>query len=217
MKKIFEKFGSKKGASLALALLFMLVCMFTGAAILASGSSTSAKIDTLQTKDQSMYTLSSAADYLAHNISGKSFIYNPENSDYSLIIPNDITLSTDQLAMGNLVKGLANEVSNQLYSGSTVASATDTLSMEIVGGDEHALITPIKAVLTMKQDYSLTVVITLKDQEKPIVILEFDAAPYENIDAEAEIAYARQNSSSATKIPLSVTWFNPQIYMGGAR
>lgn len=68
MNCLKRKLESERGASILLALLFLLVCMMVGASVLAAAASNAGKIRSNQTEQQRYLTLSSAIQLVADEI-----------------------------------------------------------------------------------------------------------------------------------------------------
>ena len=63
---------SRSGASLSMALLLFLVCAVIGAVVLTAGTAAAGRVSRLAEMDQRYYSVSSAAQLLAEELSGKT-------------------------------------------------------------------------------------------------------------------------------------------------
>ncbi|MCR5041022.1 MAG: hypothetical protein K6C36_02840 [Clostridia bacterium] len=71
-KAVLAKIKSTGGASLSIALLLFLVCAVIGGAVLAAGTVSAGRFSELAEMDQRYYSVASAAELLAHELSGKT-------------------------------------------------------------------------------------------------------------------------------------------------
>lgn len=69
-----RKLKSENGASLALALLFFVICAMVGSVVLAAATAAAGRIANLQKSDQARYTLESAADLIESQLTGWSYV-----------------------------------------------------------------------------------------------------------------------------------------------
>ena len=74
MDALKKKWNSRRGASILLALLFLLVCMRVGASILMAAASNSGKIDSNKKEQQRYLTLSSALTLLCDELESVEYV-----------------------------------------------------------------------------------------------------------------------------------------------
>lgn len=70
-RKMYSKIRSNRGASLSFALLLFLVCTVVGSVVLAAGTASAGRMSKLGESDQSYYSVTSAAQFLAKELSDK--------------------------------------------------------------------------------------------------------------------------------------------------
>lgn len=73
MKALREKWNSSRGASILLALLFLLICMMVGASVLMAASSNAGKIRSNREEQQRYLTLSSALTLICGELEGVEY------------------------------------------------------------------------------------------------------------------------------------------------
>ena len=71
-RKIHSVLRSRAGASLSFALLLFLVCSVVGMLVLTAGTTAAGRVSNMAQMDQRYYSVSSAADLLAEELSGKT-------------------------------------------------------------------------------------------------------------------------------------------------
>lgn len=89
MKRAIEKLNDKSGATLAVALLFFLMCAVVGSVLLSSAQSNAGRITELKEQEQLFYDLSSAAQVLADDICGSSVTYVDVEMQSGFPLPNE--------------------------------------------------------------------------------------------------------------------------------
>lgn len=74
MEAMKNKFKSRRGASILLALLFLLVCMMVGASVVMAAASNAGKLDSNKTEQQKYLTLSSAVNLLVDELEHVKYV-----------------------------------------------------------------------------------------------------------------------------------------------
>ena len=72
--RVKEKLRSRRGASITMALLLFLVCTVIGATILTAGTASAGRVSDLARMDRRYYAVASAAELLAHELSGQEVV-----------------------------------------------------------------------------------------------------------------------------------------------
>ena len=74
MEALKNKFKSRRGASILLAMLFLLVCMMVGASIVMAAASNAGKLDSSKKEQQKYLTLSSALNLLVDELESVKYV-----------------------------------------------------------------------------------------------------------------------------------------------
>ena len=94
-KRFIRKLKSNKGASLSMALLLFLVCAAIGAVILTAATASAGRLSSLAEMDQRYYSVSSAAELLEQELTGKTVIVYRKSVKTSKSIITDTTTDLD--------------------------------------------------------------------------------------------------------------------------
>ena len=145
---LVNRIKSESGATILIALLFFLLCAVAGSVVLAAGTSASGRISGLVEKEQSFYSVSSAAKMLSAEIEGQEFDYyvDDSNNEYSFKTTPDSDVA--QLLKNGAVTVFKNNDSTKSYEDNLTVSSTSTSmdSVKDVGGE-----------FVMKGDYSIEI------------------------------------------------------------
>ena len=95
MQAIKKKLGSQRGASITFALLIFLVCAVVGSVVLTAATAASGRMSRLAEMDQRYYSVTSAADLLAKELSNKK-ISIVRTQEYTDSVSTTYTLSVDE-------------------------------------------------------------------------------------------------------------------------
>ena len=96
MEALKRKWNSRRGASILLALLFLLVCMMVGASVVMAAASNVGKTDSIKKEQQKYLTLSSALNMLCGELANVQYVgrydYVQEDCDHYIYVDADGTV-----------------------------------------------------------------------------------------------------------------------------
>ena len=125
-RKIHSVLRSRTGASITFALLLFLVCAVVGALVLTAGSAAAGRISNLAQSDQRYYSVTSAADLLAEELSEKTVTITRErvitteaSTSYKVNLGGSSVVSKD----GDTVENSSVEYTTTLNGSNTVENS----------------------------------------------------------------------------------------------
>lgn len=144
-----KKCKSTSGASIFIALFFLLLCAMAGSVILTAASTSSGRLSNLKSNEQSYYTVSSAAKLLKNEIEGEKYsryqIFSGSNQNLG-----DGYYKIPEKGMKDLLKKAADQV---FLSDSPDFSYSDTLIIQ----SSETSIEEVTAKFTMDAGYNIMV------------------------------------------------------------
>lgn len=154
-RAIFKKLHSKRGASLLLALLFMLVCLTVGAVVLTAAATNAGRIQRNRLEQQDYLAVASAAELVKADMDGAKFVGEYEEKRTETVV---LDYGTDE--NGNtIVTGSHIEPGGPFYSPSDETGMYDSDTLEKIESDLSALYyagTPLSDGSTLEDmDYPL--------------------------------------------------------------
>ncbi len=226
MKRARAKLKSNSGASMVIALLFLLLCLTIGAIVLSAASASAGRLRTSRANQQNYLTVSSAADLLRDKLSGFKFtgveksVYNSKGGTTTLPAPTYTYASSD--ALPTLIGNKAATVFKvkSAFSPSGLMPPAVALQIESNG------FANVTASMLIQSDYSLK--ITLSPDASPSSYALTLSIPA-NVDSSKIIDISRytvtetvdgvltdvQYTITTTTHTVKATWGSGVISLGG--
>lgn len=163
-----QKLSSKRGASLAIGLVFFLICAMVGASVLAAATASSGSIQTKRQTHQDYLAVSSAAQLLRDEILSSEFqaVYNEGDSGMT-------RYSFHGASLASLMEADA----KRAYAGSSVSRNFELTSDEF----ETVYVRYEMRGDSLEYKYDVTLVFSLGEgsQQRQAMTLTFDAVVFE--------------------------------------
>jgi len=214
MRCLRTKMRSTSGASMVIALLFLLLSLVLGGIILSAASANQGRLMDIRTQQQDYLTLSSAAKLMQSAMKGLTFSGGEQtisDSGTGTTSKNYLapTISSANVA-SQLVQGIAQQVlQSQPVLGCTAGAMPNDvqLTLEAPGFDD------VTAMLSIDSRYNLTVVLSLSDNSSRSYPLTLTVpATVEDNTATTVTAYERSYTSTEdvdgtpTEVTYTVTY-----------
>lgn len=176
MGSIRQKLNSKRGASLILAAAFFLLCAAVGGVVLTSAMANAGRLSHLEQEQQAYLTVSSAARLLREELEGRVF-----ETKRTVIERSPGGLVSDEMEppslspAGGSMDGILKEDGEAVYRHENyggVLPAQRSFSID-AGDSRFAQVNVTK--FQMKQDYQITAVLTLKNDDRYSMTLTLPA------------------------------------------
>lgn len=148
MRKIKAKLNSKNGATLVMALFYMMFCIAIGSMILSSGSTAMGQVQHLRGEEQSYLNVLSAAELIKDEMKEASFVEETITVTHSACGANE-QISPPPTYPNN---ALTNELQS-VYDGSS-ADETFLIKAELLGLND------VSVTISMREDSALIFVLT---------------------------------------------------------
>ncbi len=162
MGRVRAKLRSSSGASMLIALSFLLLCLTVGAVVLTAASSNAGRMAHAQSSQQAYLTVSSAAGLLRDELDGLTFTAGEWRSVDSYDGGVSVGAITPQVSPAGGLNELAGTFARQIFEADTVylspkfpLSDGASLSVEAPGFER------VGAVLSIAGDYTLTLKLSL--------------------------------------------------------
>lgn len=176
MGSIRQKLNSKRGASLILAAAFFLLCAAVGGVVLTSAMANAGRLSHLEQEQQAYLTVSSAARLLREELEGRVF-----ETKRTVIERSPGGLVSDEMEPPSLspagggMDGILKEDGEAVYRHENYGGVLPSQrSFSIDAGDSRfAQVNVTK--FQMKQDYQITAVLTLKNDDRYSMTLTLPA------------------------------------------
>lgn len=239
-RRISHKLNSTRGASLILALLFLLVCLSTGAVVLTAASANAGRQARNAAEQQAYLAVSSAMELVKEEFTGGSpitfqgtyiatdtEIYHPEVTDPETgavtTEAHTETLPTAYSANGSLTRGslltAAGTDLNRLYLSTLSIGAAPVkmnYALTVSAGAELPEVTGHLRVLTAsgKEGPQFTILVTLAvdgDYTMTMVLSPSIAESWNTVFTEKDEGRIKTTETTCTT---TITWGNPQITKG---
>lgn len=225
MKRARLKLQSSSGASMIIALLFLLLCLTVGAIMLSAASSSAGRMRTARTNQQNYLTVSSASDILRDKISGLKFtgieksVYDSKGNTITFPAPTYTYSSAE--ALPTLIFNKAKQVF--IYQSSFTPSGLmpAAIPLQITSnGFEN-----VTANMTVQSDYSLRIVVypTALPSSYPLTLTvpasldstsTIDISPYTVTETINGVSTVVQYVRTTTTHTVNVTWGSGAITLG---
>jgi hypothetical protein len=154
MERVQTKLHSSSGASLVIALLFLLLCLTVGAVILTAAASNAGRMSHARANQQAYLTVSSAAELVREELEGLIFTAVEEERYYSESGNTVTDAPVFSISDAHALPGLVNQAAQAVYSGS---SFSKTLSVT----DAASEFDPVSATFSMDGNYDVSVSFSL--------------------------------------------------------
>jgi len=166
MNRARAKLHSSSGASMVMALLFLLLCLMVGAVILTAASANAGRVSRQRSQQQDYFTVSSAAKLLRDELEGLTFTTGEWHSSDSGDGSSETGSVTPHVTPVGSLRQLVGERAQMVFENQTVyltpesnVLASIPLSVADTGGDFDA----VSATLFVDVDFTLTIAISLTD------------------------------------------------------
>jgi len=242
MSAIRKKLNSRSGISLAIALVFFLLCAMVGTVVLSAASVSAGNTARERQLYRQTLALTSAADLLSQDIQGMSFTaayrrietvkttIPAQNSGELTKVETDLTYekgtgeSAPKLTGSNLFQL---EALNQLtvyyynnqdktWSGENdlLAAAPGTAETTLTFGPvEEENIPKVTGILTVKPDYTVTVVLTAGEDSLTMTFPP-ESSEKTTVQGPAVLSGGAVKTTTTT-YTTTLTWGQPQVRRGG--
>ncbi len=200
-----KKCSSTSGASIFIALIFLLLCGVAGSLILASASTASKRSSSFQEGRQSYYSLLSAAKLLQQEIEGQTYSrYRVFDESGAVIDDNYYQVPTSTLK--DFLKGAVDKKFTTFQAGVDEYRYQGTWNIEMNQPENQPelkdLITTVTAHVIIDKDYNMKLVLKEKTMS---CIVTIPAIVSMNTD---EVVI---NSIKGTRYVTTITWSGGQI------
>lgn len=159
---IGKKCKSTSGASIFIALFFLLLCAMAGSVILTAASTSSGSLSNLKNNEQSYYTVSSAAKLLRKEIEGEKYSRYQIFSENNQLI-TDGYYNVPEKGMKDLLKKAIDQV---FKSQSPDFTYSDTLIIKL----SDTTIEEVTAKFVMDASYNITIELSEGDRVSTLSI-----------------------------------------------
>lgn len=192
-----KKCASTSGASLLLALLFLLLCGLTGSVVLTAASVSSGRLSNLKKNEQSYYTVSSAAKLLKKEITGEKY------SRYQVFSEANQLLSEGYNTMPEKsMKEFIKKAADQIYE--TGSSYQDTWTIQT----SDMAISKVTAQFSMDIQYNITIILSSGDT---VCTLRIPAVLSENTEETRDDAQVLIGKKKGIRKTTTLTWTGGEI------
>jgi hypothetical protein len=182
MKRFQAKLKNSSGASMVIALIFLLISLVLGAIILSAASANHGRFSHIRAQQQDYLTTSSAADLMRAEIQGLTFIgarqfVHDSATDITTSEYLDPTISSNN-PIPLLLREMAQQMLESQESSEFSPDITESLTINVPDFDT------VTALLTIDKDYTITVSLSLVEERSsnyPLVL---------HLDAKAERSVA---------------------------
>ena len=194
---LIKKCTSTSGASLLLALLFLLLCGLTGSVVLTAASVSSGRLSNLKKNEQSYYTVSSAAKLLKKEITGEKY------SRYQVFSEANQLLSEGYNTMPEKsMKEFIKKAADQIYE--TGSSYQDTWTIQT----SDMAISKVTAQFSMDIQYNITIILSSGDT---VCTLRIPAVLSENTEETRDDAQVLIGKQKGIRKTTTLTWTGGEI------
>ena len=223
MRAAHAKLNSSRGASMLMALLFLMVALVLGAVTLASASANAGRTGRTVKEQQVYYAVSSTAELITAdmstagiNVSETTTMVEQWNKDHYTNQSTTNTSSFDVSSQSKLFYGLRTEL-RTFYTAPSLANVTETTTIPLSFSTDDAQ-PPVQGVLTLYRgggrDYTATFELYIVDGEERTGQMTLTFLPYvdENNDSEESIlngVHTVKNTATST-----VSWNEPEVSRG---
>lgn len=196
-----KKCSSTSGASIFIALIFLLLCGVAGSLILASASTASKRSSSFKEGRQSYYSLLSAAKLLQQEIEGQTYSrYRVFDESGAVIDDNYYQVPTSTIK--DFLKGAVDKKFTTFQAGVDEYRYQGTWNIEMSQQELKDLITTVTAHVIIDKDYNMKLVLKEKTMS---CIVTIPAIVSMNTD---EVVI---NSIKGTRYVTTITWSGGQI------
>lgn len=160
MRRARSKLHSPSGASMVLALLFLLFSTMIGAVILTAASANAGRVSQDRTRQQGYLTVSSAARLIRGELKGRKFtgIESYEFDEGTGLSDTDVHFThSSARPLSALAGGKAEQVF-RLFTDYAPRSYTEPEPTQLTVQADHSVFEGLTATLSMDHDYTITVV-----------------------------------------------------------
>lgn len=204
MSLIKKKLQSKRGASIAIALIFFLICAVTGGIVLTSASANTGTLNHMYASNQDYLTVSSAARLLREEIDELSFTATEVSVD-GWSEDTDFIISRN----GSNISKAVLEWAQHHFESSPYSAPSTTFTIEAEGLDA------VKAELTMSASYVISIKLSLGDASDAYkMTLLIPTASKKAITEIDDIGTEESPSEQITEIT-TIVWGRGTIAKGG--
>lgn len=192
---IRKKYENTSGASIFIALIFLLICALVGSVVLTAASASSGRLVDLKKNEQSYYTVLSAAKLLKNEIEGENY------SRAQVISKNNEVMADEYNVLPKKgVKDFLKKAADQVFESQSFYSDTWTIK------SSEKIIQDVIAQFSMDAQYNITITFS---QGNRVCILRIPAVISENqeeiiIDDESLI-------ETGTRKVINLTWLEGEI------
>lgn len=196
-----KKCSSTSGASIFIALIFLLLCGVAGSLILASASTASKRSSSFKEGRQSYYSLMSAAKLLQQEIEGQTYSrYRVFDESGAVIDDNYYQVPTSTIK--DFLKGAVDKKFTTFQAGVDEYRYQGTWNIAMNQPELKELITTVTAHVIIDKDYNMKLVLKEKTMS---CIVTIPAIVSMNTD---EVVI---NSIKGTRYVTTITWSGGQI------
>lgn len=196
-----KKCSSTSGASIFIALIFLLLCGVAGSLILASASTASKRSSSFKEGRQSYYSLLSAAKLLQQEIEGQTYSrYRVFDESGAVIDDNYYQVPTSTIK--DFLKGAVDKKFTTFQAGVDEYRYQGTWNIAMNQPERKDLITTVTAHVIIDKDYNMKLVLKEKTMS---CIVTIPAIVSMNTD---EVVI---NSIKGTRYVTTITWSGGQI------
>lgn len=192
-----KKCASTSGASLLLALLFLLLCALTGSVVLTAASVSSGRLSNLKKNEQSYYTVSSAAKLLEKEITGEKYSRYQVFSEANLLLADGYNVVPEK-SMKDFLKKAADQVyeTGDSYLDTWKIQTSDTAISEVTGQ------------FSMDEQYNITVKLS---GGNTVCTLKIPAVLSENIEETSDDAQVLIGKQKGIRKTTTLTWLGGEV------
>jgi hypothetical protein len=225
MKRTRAKLKSNSGASMIIALLFLLLCLTIGAILLSAASASAGRLKTSRSSQQNYLTVSSASDLIRDKLSGFKFtgveksVYNSKGGTTTLPSPTYTYSSSDAFPM--LVGNKAAQVFMVKSAFNPSGLMPSAVPLQIAASFSN-----VTANMTIQSDYSIKVVLSPNTTPTsytmtltiPAIVdssTVIDISRYTVTESVNGVSAEVQYTITTTTHTVQVTWGGGVISLGG--
>ncbi len=209
MKSVRAKLHSSSGASMAFALIFLLLCLMVGAVVLTAAASNVGRISHARANEQDYFTVSSAARLLRDRL--EDFQYGTGEEQVSDSGPGGGTTAyyLNPIPAADSLTGLVESLAEQVFR-TQPDYASPPGSMP---GDESLVITDagsvfdeVTATLSMDADYDITIAFALTDSPDSYALTLTIPADVIDETSSSSAPYYVEETEYVEGVPTTVTY-----------
>lgn len=202
---LLKKWGNTSGATILIALFFLLLCSLAGSVVLAASSTSSGRLSNLKKNEQSYYTLLSAVKLIKNEIEGEKY-----SRYHTYITEKDNIIGEGYHELPeNGLKKILTRAADYIYDANLKDKAAvyrDTLTIE--ASDSN--INDVQAEFTMDAQYNISIEVSLENSsciyKVPAVLLENEK---ETILKDEEVT----GNAMGVKYTTTLMWTGGEIRM----